>query len=114
MDGVVLGDGVQLTGCVVGRRARIEGLKPVPAEHEGKGKEVEGKAKAKKKDVDDDDEKTKLTECEVAPNFVVKAGTEAKGEKMMAELEGMDDDDDDDEDGDGNGDEDEGEEDSSS
>lgn len=106
MDGVVVGDGVQLTGCVVGRRARIEGLKPVEVEADaGKGKEAEGKGKGKKKDIDDDDEKTKLTECEVAPNFVVKAGTEAKGEKMMAELEGMDDDEDDDE-GEDDGDED--------
>lgn len=96
MDGVVVGDGVQLTGCVVGRRARIEGPKPAEVEIEGKGKEAEGKAKSKKKVDDDDDEKTKLTECEVAPNFVVKAGTESKGEKMMAELEGMDEDDEDD------------------
>jgi translation initiation factor eIF-2B subunit gamma len=91
MDGVVVGDGVQLTGCVVGRRARIEGLKPVETEAA-----VEGKGKGKKKE-EDEEEKTRLVECEVAPNFVVKAGTEAKGEKMMAELEGMDDDDEGDE-----------------
>lgn len=93
MDGVVVGDGVQLTGCVVGRRARIEGLKAVETEAA-----VEGKGKGKKKDADEDEEKTRLVECEVAPNFVVKAGTEAKGEKMMAELEGMDDDEGDEED----------------
>lgn len=99
MDGVVVGDGVQLVGCVVGRRARIEGLKPAAvAEDSEKAKDGEEKGKGKKKRVEEDeDEKTKLTECEVAPNFVVKAGTEAKGEKMMAELEGMDDEEDEDE-----------------
>ncbi|KAI7302586.1 hypothetical protein KC315_g16061, partial [Hortaea werneckii] len=30
------------------------------------------------------DGKTRLTDCEIAPNFVVEAGTEAKGEKLMA------------------------------
>jgi translation initiation factor eIF-2B subunit gamma len=88
MDGVKVGDGVQLTGCIVGRRARIEGMKPADS-NEG-ANEDDGKAKKKKPAKDDDDEdRTKLTECEVAPNFVVQAGTEAKGEKMMAELAGM-------------------------
>jgi translation initiation factor eIF-2B subunit gamma len=89
MDGVKVGDGVQLTGCIVGRRARIEGMKPVAESAEG-ANEDDGKAKKKKTARDEDEEdRTKLTECEVAPNFVVAAGTEAKGEKMMAELAGM-------------------------
>ncbi|SMR55225.1 unnamed protein product [Zymoseptoria tritici ST99CH_3D1] len=90
MDGVKVGDGVQLTGCIVGRRARIEGVKPMPTEPAEAATEEDGKAKKKKPARDDDEEdRTKLTECEVAPNFVVQAGTEAKGEKMMAELAGM-------------------------
>lgn len=88
MEGVRVGDGVVLTGCVVGRRARIEGWAARPLEAEGKVEE--GKGKGKKKGDDEEDERTRLTECEVAPNFVVKNGTEAKGEKMMAELDGID------------------------
>ncbi|KAF2168833.1 hypothetical protein M409DRAFT_36307 [Zasmidium cellare ATCC 36951] len=75
MDGVVVGHGVQLTGCTVGRRARIEGLKAA--------------------------DRTRLTDCEVAPHFVVEAGTEAKGEQLMAFGGDMDDMDEDDEDDDG-------------
>lgn len=90
MDGVHVGDGVQLTGCIVGRRARIEGAAPAPAPAEGVPAE---KPKRKKGADDDDDDKTKLTDCEVAPHFVVEAGTVAKGEKMMAfDTEDFDDD----------------------
>ena len=83
MEGAVVGDGVTMSGCVIGRRARVEGMKPAePAEsiETGEGE----KKKRKGKDAGDDDERTKLTDCEVAPNFVVEVGTEAKGEKMMA------------------------------
>ena len=83
MEGVVVGDGVVMVGCIVGRRAKIEGLKAaegVEGEIGGGGKK--GKGKTKSKD-DEDDERTKLTDCEIAPGFVVEAGTEAKGEKLM-------------------------------
>jgi translation initiation factor eIF-2B subunit gamma len=66
-----------MRGCIVGRRARIEGLKAVAETAEGE------KGSRKKKGGDDEDERTKLTDCEIAPGFVVEAGTEAKGEKMM-------------------------------
>ena len=120
MEGAVVGEGVTLTGCIVGRRARVEGLKPKPAEGSqaesggsgaggagvgGVGGGVEGekkKAKGKGKAVEDEEEeRTKLTECEVAPKFVIEAGTEAKGEKFMAfdDAEGF---------GEGGGDKDEG------
>ncbi|KAK3712569.1 Translation initiation factor eIF-2B subunit gamma [Vermiconidia calcicola] len=95
MEGCVVGDGVVMSGCVVGRRARVQGMKSPAAEAEAAGK---GKKKAT---ADDDDEgRTKLTDCEVAPNFVVEAGTEAKGEKLMGfdtedlEMEGEDEDED--------------------
>jgi len=113
MDGVVVGDGVQLTGCIVGRRARIQGIKPAEpapsAAGEAEGGDAAavgaegGKAKPKKKKgaaaaADDEEDRTKLTDCEVAPNFVVEAGTEAKGEKIMAfdtegDIEDMEDED---------------------
>jgi translation initiation factor eIF-2B subunit gamma len=87
MEGVVVGDGVQMIGCIIGRRARVEGVKPAEqgtAASAGEGlAEGAGKGKGRKKAADDDEERTKLTDCEVAPNFVVEAGTEAKGEKMM-------------------------------
>ena len=84
MDGVVVGDGVQMTGCIVGRRARVEGMKPIESVSAEVGPpDGIGKGKGKKKAVDDDDERTKLTDCEIAPNFVVEAGVEAKGEKFM-------------------------------
>jgi translation initiation factor eIF-2B subunit gamma len=84
MDGVRVGDGVQLTGCIIGRRARIEGFKPAePVTASAEGADVGDKGKKKKSNADDEEERTKLTECEVAPNFVVEAGTEAKGEKLM-------------------------------
>lgn len=79
MENVHVGDGVQLTGCIVGRRARIEGATP-PANAAGEGTE----RPKRKKGGEDEDDRTKLTECEVAPSFVVDAGTVAKGEKMMA------------------------------
>ncbi|KAF2150731.1 hypothetical protein K461DRAFT_244565 [Myriangium duriaei CBS 260.36] len=50
MDGCVVGEGVTLTGCILGRRCRVEA---------GKGK----------------DDATRLTECEVAPGFVVEGGS---------------------------------------
>lgn len=84
MDSVVVGEGVQLTGCIIGRRAKIEGMKPAPSEE----KKAEGKKKG-----GDEDERTRLTECEVAPGFVVESGTQSKGEKLMGfdTEEGMDD-----------------------
>ncbi|KAK5124047.1 hypothetical protein LTR85_002244 [Meristemomyces frigidus] len=91
MDGVHVGDGVQLTGCIVGRRARIEGMKPAveaassQADAGERGDDVAAaKPKKKRGGADDDEERTKLTDCEVAPNFIVEAGTESKGEKLMA------------------------------
>jgi len=93
MDGVVVGDGVQMTGCIIGRRARVQGMSPKPvssaadAGSEGAAEAEGGKAKRKKGGAaapEDDEERTRLTDCEVAPNFVVEAGTEAKGEKLMA------------------------------
>ena len=119
MDGCTVGEGVQLTGCIVGRRARIEGMKPVeqPAENlfaEGEKGEKEKAAKPKKKkggDADGEDDRTKLTECEVAPGFVVEAGTVSKGEKLMAfDTEGDFDDDDDEDDEDDDADDDDDDE----
>ena len=115
MDGVVIGDGVQMVGCIVGRRARIEGMKiagEAAATGEGTDAPVTatpaGKGKSKRRvgaDADGEDSKTKLTDCEIAPGFVVEAGTEAKGEKMMpfdtedmGDLESGDEDEDDEED----------------
>ncbi|KAM0721861.1 hypothetical protein Q7P37_002786 [Cladosporium fusiforme] len=106
MDGVTVGDGVQLTGCIVGRRAKIEGMKPVepvaPAEGAAEGEKPAKQKKKKGGGADGEDDRTKLTECEVAPGFVVEAGTVSKGEKLMAfDTEGdMDDFDDDEEDDD--------------
>ncbi|KAK5705654.1 Translation initiation factor eIF-2B subunit gamma [Elasticomyces elasticus] len=83
MDGVVVGDGVTLTNCIIGKRARIEGLAKVAETVEGGGGEGEAKGKGKgKKRGEDEEERTKLTDCEVAPFFVVEAGTEAKGETL--------------------------------
>lgn len=103
MDGVVVGDGVQLTGCTIGRRARIEGLTPAPAEQPAQsgGEAAEGSRKKGKKPIDDDGDRTRLTDCEIAPHFVVEAGTEAKGEQLMAfggDMDDMEDEEDDDED----------------
>lgn len=105
MDGVSVGDGVQLTGCIVGRRARIEGMKPVEpvpsAEGSVDGEKAPKPKKKKGADAEGEDDRTKLTECEVAPGYVVEAGTVSKGEKLMAfDTEGDFDDDDDDEDDD--------------
>ncbi|KAF2725622.1 hypothetical protein K431DRAFT_215523 [Polychaeton citri CBS 116435] len=105
MEGVQVGEGVQLTGCIIGRRARIEGLKPVdsahpPAEGAEAGKEVPGRKGKKRAGAGDEEDRTKLTECEVAPQYVVEAGTELKGEKLMSfDTEGMSDEDFLDEDG---------------
>jgi translation initiation factor eIF-2B subunit gamma len=101
MDGVVVGDGVQMMGCIVGRRARIEGMKPTEPAAPAEGGQTEVGAKGKKKKaVDDDEERTKLTDCEVAPNYVVEAGTEAKGEKLMGfDTDDLDEDIDDEEEG---------------
>nr|POE51541.1 translation initiation factor eif-2b subunit gamma [Quercus suber] len=124
MDGVHVGDGVQLTGCIIGRRARIEGVaKPPPqmttTSTEGPATAAAGevpptaaaaakKGKRKKgEEAEEEQQRTKLTDCEVAPHFVVEAGTEAKGEKLMAfdteDLEGLDLDDDADDDDDEEG-----------
>ncbi|KAJ9628901.1 Translation initiation factor eIF-2B subunit gamma [Taxawa tesnikishii (nom. ined.)] len=51
MEGVVVGENVTLTGCILGRRCKVEG----------------GGAK--------DEDKTKLTDCEVQPGFVVEWGS---------------------------------------
>jgi translation initiation factor eIF-2B subunit gamma len=118
MDGVSIGDGVQLTGCIVGRRARIEGMKPVEPVASAEGS-VDGEkaAKPRKKkggDAEGEDDRTKLTECEVAPGYVVEAGTVSKGDKLMAfDTEGDfdEDDDEDDEDDEDDGDEEEEEDD---
>ncbi|KAK0355245.1 Translation initiation factor eIF-2B subunit gamma [Friedmanniomyces endolithicus] len=91
MDGVVVGDGVQMVGCIAGKRARVEGTSTTGAkgsEVEVDGAAVKGKGKGKQKATSqsggEEDDKTKLTECEIAPFFVVEAGTEAKGETMKA------------------------------
>jgi len=87
MEGAVVGDGVTLTGCIIGRRAKVEGLKPKeePTTATTEGSQEAGKKdKGKKRAQDEEEERTKLTECEVAPKFVVEAGTEAKGEKFMS------------------------------
>ncbi|KAK0945416.1 Translation initiation factor eIF-2B subunit gamma [Friedmanniomyces endolithicus] len=91
MDGVVVGDGVQMVGCIVGKRARVEGASTAGAkgdEAEVDGAAVKGKGKGKQKAAaqsgGEDGEKTKLTESEIAPFFVVEAGTEAKGETIKA------------------------------
>ena len=73
MDGATVGHGCVLTGCIVGPRARIEAPARVCSGEPGK----------KKVAWEDDMEKTQLTNCEVAPYFVVDAGTEATGEKFM-------------------------------
>ncbi|QIW98019.1 hypothetical protein AMS68_003537 [Peltaster fructicola] len=83
MDGVTIGDGVQLTGCIVGRRAKIEGAEAHTTDPAIPTASTP-KSKGKKKKGDDDDDKTRLTDCEVAPGFVVEVGTQSKGEKMMA------------------------------
>lgn len=79
MDGVTVGDGVQLTGCIIGKRARIEGT----ARQESVAP-ADGEKKKGKKQQEADDNKTTLQDCEVAPHFVVEAGTDAKREKMTA------------------------------
>ncbi len=83
MEGVTVGDGVQLIGCTVGRRAKIEGTKVKESDAAAEAE----KGGRKKKGADDDDDKTRLTDCEIAPGFVVESGTEAKGEKMMVDIE---------------------------
>ncbi|KAK4616221.1 Translation initiation factor eIF-2B subunit gamma [Fulvia fulva] len=75
MDGVTICDGAQLTGCIIGRRARVESLPTateLPSAEKGKTRP------------EDDDDRTRLTECEVAPYFKVESGTEAKGEKFSS------------------------------
>ncbi|KAK5697506.1 Translation initiation factor eIF-2B subunit gamma [Elasticomyces elasticus] len=89
MEGVVVGDGVTLTNCIVGKRARIEGMASAPTSvdggsgkaGDGVGDGAKGKGKGKKR-AEDEEERTKLTDCEVAPFFVVEAGTESKGETL--------------------------------
>ncbi|KAK3112059.1 Translation initiation factor eIF-2B subunit gamma [Teratosphaeriaceae sp. CCFEE 6253] len=85
MEGVAIGDGVTLTGCIGGRRARIEGV-PAPATGEGEGDGAQGAGKGKKgkgREGDEGEEmKMRLTDCEVAPYYVVEAGTEEKGRTM--------------------------------
>ncbi|WPH01546.1 translation initiation factor eIF-2B subunit gamma like protein [Acrodontium crateriforme] len=98
MDGVIVGPGVVLSGCVIGRRAKIEGIPTAPPPSTPAGSETKpaAKGKARSKDADDDG-RTRLTDCEVAPGFIVESGTEAKGEKMMGfDTEDGDFDDDDD------------------
>ncbi|KAK5110838.1 hypothetical protein LTR62_005549 [Meristemomyces frigidus] len=106
MDGVVVGDGVTMTGCIVGRRARIEGVRADGAAEPASSTTAQstenaavGKA-SKKQNAGggEEDEKTRLTDCEVAPYFVVGRGTEAKGETLKGFADDDDDDDVDDED----------------
>jgi len=66
MDGVVVEDGVSLTGCIIGRRARIERKK-------GK-KNAKGDAQQDGEDGGNDGD-TKLVDCEVQNGFVVEAGS---------------------------------------
>jgi hypothetical protein len=51
MDGCTVGENVTLTGCILGKRCKIEGGGPK------------------------DEDKTRLTECEVQPGYVVKWGS---------------------------------------
>ncbi|KAK5681438.1 Translation initiation factor eIF-2B subunit gamma [Elasticomyces elasticus] len=82
MEGVVVGDGVTLTNCIIGKRARIEGMAAADGGKDVGGEgEAKGKGKGKKRG-EDEEERTKLTDCEVAPFFVVEAGTESKGETL--------------------------------
>ncbi|KAG2168246.1 hypothetical protein JADG_007985 [Aureobasidium aubasidani] len=64
MEGCTVGENVTLTGCIVGKRCKIEGGGPK------------------------DEDKTRLTDCEVQPGYVVKWGTEIKNEKFMV-FEGL-------------------------
>ncbi|KAK5134315.1 hypothetical protein LTR08_006744 [Meristemomyces frigidus] len=87
MEGVVVGDGVVLVGCTIGPRARIEGVMRAPGPAAG-GVEAgdagaAGARKGRKGGGGGEEGGTKLTDCEVAPGFVVEAGTEARGEKFM-------------------------------
>ena len=77
-------------------------VEPAPsAEGSVDGEKVPKPKKKKGADAEGEDDRTKLTECEVAPGYVVEAGTVSKGEKLMAfDTEGDFDDDDDDEDDD--------------
>ncbi|KAG9825041.1 hypothetical protein KCU98_g15931, partial [Aureobasidium melanogenum] len=68
MEGCTVGENVTLTGCIVGKRCKIEGGGPK------------------------DEDKTRLTDCEVQPGYVVKWGTEIKNEKFMV-FEGLGEDD---------------------
>ncbi|CAD0081764.1 unnamed protein product [Aureobasidium vineae] len=68
MEGCTVGENVTLTGCIVGKRCKIEGGGPK------------------------DEDKTRLTDCEVQPGYVVKWGTEMKNEKFMV-FEGLGEDD---------------------
>ena len=51
MEGCTVGENVTLTGCILGKRSKIEGGGPK------------------------DEDKTRLTECEVQPGYVVKWGS---------------------------------------
>lgn len=72
MEGVEVGEGVQMTGCIVGCDARIEG----PLKGESEWGEAGGKKKRSQ-------EKTVLEGCEIGHGYVVPWGTEAKGEKFV-------------------------------
>ena len=82
MEGVVVGDGVTMVGCIVGRRAKIEG-KAARTDPVNDAADEPSKRGKKAAAADDDDEKTNLIDCEIAPYFVVDAGTEAKDHKFM-------------------------------
>ncbi|OTA31159.1 hypothetical protein BTJ68_08548 [Hortaea werneckii EXF-2000] len=83
MEGCVVGDGVVLSGGGgEGQQQQQQQQVEVVA-----GEKKGGRAGGKKKGGEGDgaeEGKTRLTDCEIAPNFVVEAGTEAKGEKLMA------------------------------
>jgi len=74
MEGVEVGDGVQMSGCVVGRRARVEGAPAAAAAA------APGGAAAKEKEKG----RTVLWDCEIGHGVVVPWGTEARGEKFAA------------------------------
>lgn len=67
MESVEIGEGAQLTGCIVGRGARIEGA-PVSDGSKKKGQEQE---------------RTVLWDCVVGHGVVVPWGTEARGETFV-------------------------------
>ncbi|EME39286.1 hypothetical protein DOTSEDRAFT_139030 [Dothistroma septosporum NZE10] len=83
MDGVTIGNGAQLSGCIMGRRARVEGRPTAPSQPMPSAEDAK-KSKARERPEYDDEDRVRLTECEVAPFFKVELGTEAKAEKFSS------------------------------